>query len=87
MVTLTIGMQKKFITQGGSGPTGRPIALASFLLHKDSWTHEMGWLGNAQTFKQVNLFIHLICGLLFFVIRLLLRSYGYLEQKIHGLLY
>lgn len=73
---------KKIITEGGSGPTGRPIALASFLLHKDSWTHEMGWLGDARPFKQVNLLIHLICGLLlFWTIRLLLRSYGYLEQK------
>jgi hypothetical protein len=59
MVTPRLGSRKKFISQGGSGPTGRPIALASFLLHKDSWTEEMGWLGNAQPFKQVNLFIHL----------------------------
>ena len=74
---------EKFISQGGSGPTGRPIALASFLLHINSWTEEMGWLGDAQPFKQVNLFIHLLCGLLlFFVTRLLLRSYGYAEQKI-----
>ena len=74
---------EKFVTEGGSGPTGRPIALASFLLHINSWTEEMGWLGNAQPFKQVNLFIHLLCGLLlFFVTRLLLRSYGYAEQKI-----
>lgn len=74
---------EKFVTEGGSGPTGRPIALASFLLHINNWTEEMGWLGNAQPFKQVNLFIHLLCGLLlFFVTRLLLRSYGYAEQKI-----
>ncbi|MGE4316482.1 hypothetical protein [Acinetobacter sp.] len=74
---------KKFVTNGGSGPTGRPIALASFLVHADSWTEEAGWLGNAEPFKRVNLYIHLLCGLfLFIVIRLLLKSYGYAQQKI-----
>lgn len=74
---------KKFVMNGGSGPTGRPVALASFLLHADSWTEEVGWLGNAEPFKRVNLYIHLLCGLLLFVvIRLLLRSYGYAQQKI-----
>ncbi|MCH7332357.1 hypothetical protein [Acinetobacter modestus] len=74
---------KKFISQGGSGPTGRPIALASFLLHRDSWANEIGWLGDAKPFKQVNLLIHLICGLLlYWVTSLILSSYGYLEKKI-----
>lgn len=74
---------KKFVMNGGSGPTGRPVALASFLLHSDSWTEEAGWLGNAEPFKRVNLYIHLLCGLfLFIVIRLLLKSYGYAQQKI-----
>ncbi len=74
---------KKFVTNGGSGPTGRPIALASFLVHADSWTEEAGWLGNAEPFKRLNLYIHLLCGLfLFIVIRLLLKSYGYAQQKI-----
>jgi len=73
---------KKFVTNGGAGPTGRPIALASFLLHADNWTEEAGWLGNAEPFKRVNLYIHLLCGLLLFVvIRLLLKSYGYAQQK------
>jgi hypothetical protein len=51
---------KKFITQGGSGPTGRPIALASFLLHKDSWTMKWdGWEMLNPLNKSIYLFIYL----------------------------
>ncbi|WP_296284658.1 hypothetical protein [uncultured Acinetobacter sp.] len=67
---------KQFIISGFSGPTGRPIALATFIFQAESWPH------SAYPFKLVNLFIHLICGvLLFYVTYLILRSYGYIEKK------
>ena len=49
---------KSFVFQGWSGPTGRPIALASFLLDDNTWPSHAPW------FKQTNLLIHLLCGLL-----------------------
>lgn len=74
---------KKFIMNGGSGPTGRPISLFTFLWHADSWNENTGWLSDAKPFKTMNLFIHILCGLLLFiVIQQILRSYKYAEQKI-----
>lgn len=67
---------KDFIFGGIAGPTGRPIALASFWLQWESWPK------NAYAFKMVNLFIHLTCGLLLFIAsKLLLKSYGYKKEK------
>lgn len=67
---------KQFVMSGFAGPTGRPIALATFIFQAESWPHD------AYSFKLVNLFIHLICGvLLFYVSRLVLCSYGYVEKK------
>lgn len=68
---------KQFILNGFSGPTGRPISLATFWLTASSWVE-----GNAFPFKLINLFIHLLCGLLLFlVIKLLLKEYKYEQQK------
>lgn len=65
-----------FILGGGAGPTGRPISLASFLLQANSWPND------ATPFKAFNLYLHLICGfLLFWVTKLLLESYGYIEKR------
>lgn len=47
-----------FVFSGWSGPTGRPIALASFLLNDNSWP------SHASGFKLTNIYIHLLCGLL-----------------------
>ena len=47
-----------FVFSGGSGPTGRPVSLASFLLDDNTWP------SSAPLFKQTNLLIHLLCGLL-----------------------
>jgi tetratricopeptide (TPR) repeat protein len=47
-----------FVFSGGSGPTGRPVSLASFLLDDNTWP------SSAPSFKQTNLLIHLLCGLL-----------------------
>lgn len=49
---------RAFVFSGWSGPTGRPIALASFLLDDNTWPSYAPW------FKLTNLFIHLLCGLL-----------------------
>lgn len=67
---------KKFVESGFSGPTGRPIALASFLSQTAAWPND------PFPFKLINLFIHLICGLLlYWVIFLLLKSYQYDKHK------
>lgn len=67
---------KKFVESGFSGPTGRPIALASFLSQASAWPND------PYPFKLINLLIHLICGLLlYWVIYLLLKSYQYNQHK------
>lgn len=48
---------RAFVFNGWSGPTGRPIALVSFLLDDNTWPSHASW------FKQTNLLIHLLCGL------------------------
>lgn len=49
---------RAFVFNGWSGPTGRPISLASFLLDDNTWPSHALW------FKQTNLLIHILCGLL-----------------------
>lgn len=67
---------KRFILSGFSGPTGRPIALASFWLTADSWP------SNPMIFKCINIVLHLICGtLLFIVMRMILVAYGYRRNQ------
>lgn len=60
---------RSFILSGFSGPTGRPLSLASFLLDDNTWPSHAPW------FKQTNLLIHLLCGLfLCWAVLLLLRN-------------
>ncbi|WP_174493868.1 tetratricopeptide repeat protein [Acinetobacter sp. Marseille-Q1623] len=67
---------KNFISNGFSGPTGRPISLASFLIDANTWP------ADPFSFKYTNLMIHLLNGLLLcWAIVLLLRSYNYKEEK------
>lgn len=67
---------KKFVESGFSGPTGRPIALASFLSQASAWPND------PYPFKLINVLIHLICGLLlYWAISLLLKSYQYNQYK------
>lgn len=49
---------RAFVFSGWSGPTGRPISLASFLLDDNTWPSHAPW------FKQTNLLLHVLCGLL-----------------------
>ena len=47
---------KAFVLGGNSGPTGRPISLATFLIDANSWPTD------AAPFKRTNLIIHLMVG-------------------------
>lgn len=47
-----------WITSGFSGPTGRPIALASFLIDTRVWP------ASPEGFKETNVLLHLVTGLL-----------------------
>ena len=49
---------RSYILSGWSGPTGRPIALLSFLIDDNTWPSV------ASAFKYTNLCLHLLCGLL-----------------------
>jgi tetratricopeptide (TPR) repeat protein len=56
----------RYITSGTADPTGRPIALLSFLLDAHDWP------ADPFAFKRTNLLIHLFNGiLLFFLLRVL----------------
>ncbi|MGN2244821.1 tetratricopeptide repeat protein [Frateuria sp. GZRR33] len=57
----------RYVTSGTADPTGRPIALLSFLLDACDWP------ANPYPFKRTNLLIHLLNGVLLF---LLLRRLG-----------
>ncbi|MGB5630224.1 MAG: hypothetical protein WBM57_12695, partial [Woeseiaceae bacterium] len=52
------GTFKAFVLGGITGPTGRPVALLSFLIDANNWPAE------AWAFKRTNLTIHLANGLL-----------------------
>ena len=65
-----------FLHSGFAGPTGRPIALASFLLDANTWPT------TSYPFKYTNLMLHLLNGaLLAWAALLLLRNYNYKEQQ------
>lgn len=53
---------KDFVLGGNSGPSGRPLSLASFALEARSWP------GDPAAFKRSNLLLHLLNGLLVFVL-------------------
>lgn len=68
---------RNFISNGFSGPTGRPISLLSFLINDNTWPSV------AYSFKLTNLYIHLINGLLLcWATLLLLKNYNYKEKNI-----
>lgn len=51
-----------FVFSGQSGPLGRPLVLATFLLDDN------GWPADPQGFKLTNLSIHLLCGIVLFLV-------------------
>ena len=67
---------KTFIFSGVSGPMGRPLALATFLLNDQYWPSQ------AMSFKYTNLMIHLLVGLgVCWATLNLLRVLGYTEEE------
>ena len=62
----------RYLTAGRADPTGRPIALLSFLLDANDWP------ADPYPFKRTNLLLHLLNGALLFV---LLNRLG----RLHGL--
>ena len=52
----------EFISNGFSGPSGRPISLATFLLDASEWPE------STERFRHTNLLIHLCNGLLLFLV-------------------
>jgi len=52
------GTFKAFVLGGQSGPTGRPLAMLSFLVDANNWPAE------AWSFKRTNLIVHLANGIL-----------------------
>ena len=64
-----------FVHTGISGPSGRPLSLASFLLDDNTWPSFAPW------FKVTNVWVHLLCGLLLCWVNLLiLRLLKYQEN-------
>jgi len=53
---------KQFVLSGGSGPTGRPLSLLSFMINDTNWP-AIPW-----GFKYTNLMIHLLNGVLIFIL-------------------
>lgn len=71
------GKAQNFIGNGFSGPTGRPISLATFLINDNTWPTI------AYSFKYTNLMIHSLNGILLcWASLLLLRNYNYKEQQV-----
>lgn len=61
-----------YVSTGFSGPAGRPLSLASFLLDARDWP------ADPFPFKRTNLILHLLIGgVLFATIRALLRAIGH----------
>ncbi len=61
-----------YLSGAHAGPTGRPLALLSFLLDDNAWPSD------PAPFKRTNLLLHLLNGLLLFqVMRLLLAAAGW----------
>ena len=73
------GLAKAYLSSGFAGPTGRPIALASFLVDARDWP------ADPESFKRTNLMVHLLIGaLLFATIKVLLQSIGRNAQTAAG---
>ena len=67
----TLADAKGFVTTGTAGPLGRPIALASYLIHAP------GWPNNTAAIIHVNILVHLANGFLLALIAgMILRLRG-----------
>ncbi len=52
----------RYLTSGGNDPIGRPLTLATFLIDARNWP------ASPYSFKQTNLFLHLLNGALLFIV-------------------
>jgi protein O-mannosyl-transferase len=59
----------QFVFGGNAGPLGRPLSLASFLIHQHSWP------SNPEDFIRFNTLVHLVNGLLLIWVTLRLSVY------------
>ena len=67
-----------FIFNNGSGPSGRPVSMLSFLLN------DIAWPSAAWSFKYTNLLLHLLNGLLLFWLTIKLgRLLGWSNSRQH----
>lgn len=67
---------RAYLSSGFAGPTGRPLALLSFLIDDNTWPTA------PEGFKRTNLFLHLInVALLIWLTLQLLRFYGLSEVR------
>lgn len=67
---------RTFVFSGSAGPTGRPLAMLSFLIEDNAWP------GNPAAYKYTNLLIHLLNATLLTWAGLLLgRMYGFSEKQ------
>jgi tetratricopeptide (TPR) repeat protein len=69
---------QRFVFSNGSGPLGRPVAMATFLLNDFSWP-----AANVAGFKLTNVAFHLCTGLLLFLLvnRLLQQEFKFLQRR------
>lgn len=69
---------KRLIFSNGSGPLGRPVAMASFLLDDNSWP-----AANVAGFKITNIAFHICTGLIVFLVicRLLKQEFNFLQRR------
>jgi len=51
-----------FVFGNHSGPTGRPVSMLSFLINDQYWP------GSAGAYKKTNILLHVLCGLLIFLL-------------------
>lgn len=66
---------KRFVISGFSGPTGRPLSLATFLINDNTWPSD------AASFKYTNLLIHILVGLVLgWATLFLMRLWGMSER-------
>ncbi|WP_297791880.1 hypothetical protein [uncultured Marinobacter sp.] len=71
---------QRFIFGNESGPTGRPVSMASFLLDDSSWP-----AASSASFKKTNLALHLVTGLMVFLVAFRVILYLFPDRNVHAL--
>lgn len=71
----SLGKLRQFLFSNTSGPTGRPVAMASFLLDAQDWPAVVA------SFKYTNILLHLLTGTMLFWFSLLLAELTGLSRQ------